>query len=118
VLDELSAAEPAIVEGADLLPDLLQRGGVGLDRAVWMVPTPEFQIRHYAAREWVSEYLKDCADPSVAFKNWMCRDVLFAERVRDLAATVGGRVIVVDGTVSIEDTTWAVAEHLGLASGR
>jgi hypothetical protein len=117
VMEELPADEPAIVEGADLLPDLLQRAGVGLDRAVWMVPTQEFQIRHYAAREWVYEYLKDCADPSAAFRNWMCRDVLFAERVRDLAATVGGRVIVVDGTASIEDTTRAVARHFGLGRG-
>jgi hypothetical protein len=114
VMEELSANEPAIVEGADLLPDLLHRAGVGLDRAVWLVPTPEFQLRHYAAREWVSEYLKDCADRSAAFRNWMCRDVLFAERVRDLAATVGGRVIVVDGTVSLAETVDRIAEHFGL----
>jgi hypothetical protein len=118
VLDELSPAEPAIVEGADLLPDLLQRAGVGMNRAVWLVPTPEFQIRHYAAREWVSEYLKDCADPQAAFRNWMCRDVLFAERIRDLATTVGGRVIVVDGTMSLEEVVRVVGEHLGLWGAR
>jgi hypothetical protein len=44
----------------------------------------------------------------------MCRDVLFAERVRDLAATVGGRVIVVDGTVSLAETVDRIAEHFGL----
>jgi hypothetical protein len=117
LLGELAALpsdRAAIVEGADLLPDLLQRGGVDLDRAVWLVPTAEFQIRHYSAREWVAAYLQDCDDPEAAFRNWMCRDVLFAERVRGLAATVGGRVIVVDGTVSIEDIAHVVAGHLCL----
>jgi hypothetical protein len=106
--------EPAIVEGADLLPDLLQRAGVGLNRAVWLMPTPEFQIRHYAGRKWVAAYLHDCPDPEAAFQNWMRRDVLFAEQVRDLAAVEGGRVLVVDGTVSVEEIARVVAGQLGL----
>jgi hypothetical protein len=117
-LAALPSDEPAIVEGADLLPDLLQVAGVDLDRAVWLVPTAEFQIRHYAAREWVAAYLQDCDDPEAAFRNWMRRDGLFAERVRGLAARVRGRVIVVDGTVSLEDISSAVAEGLSLAATR
>lgn len=115
-LDALPSDRPVIVEGADLLPDLLQRAGVDLERAVWLVPTAEFQMRHYAARDWVTGYLRDCADPEAAFRNWMRRDVLFAERVRELAATVGGRVIVVEGTVSIDDVARRVALYLCLSS--
>ena len=111
----LPAGRPAIVEGADLLPDLLLRIGVAPHRAVWLVPTAEFQVRHYAARDWVAGYLRDCADPEAAFRNWMRRDILFAEHVRELAATAGGRVIVVDGTVSVAEIVRAVAEHLGLS---
>jgi hypothetical protein len=117
-LTALPSHEPAIVEGADLLPDLLEGAGVDLGRAVWLVPTAEFQIRHYALREWVTAYLRNCDDPEAAFRNWMRRDVLFAERVKELAATVGGRVIVVDGTMSLEDLTRAVAEHLNLSGTR
>jgi hypothetical protein len=111
----LPADRPIIVEGADLLPDLLRGVGVDLGQAVWLVPTAEFQIRHYAARAWVTGYLRDCDDPEAAFRNWMRRDVLFAESVKELAATVGGRAIVVDGTVSVQDVTHAVAEHLSLS---
>jgi len=117
-LAALPSDQPAIVEGADLLPGLLQMAGVDLDRAVWLVPTAEFQIRHYAARDWVTAYLQDCDDPEAAFRNWMRRDGLFAERVRGLAATVGGRVIVVDGTVSLDEMARAVAGHLCLADTR
>jgi hypothetical protein len=117
-LAALPSDQPTVVEGADLLPDLLKRAHVRLDRAVWLVPTPEFQIRHYAARNWVAAYLRDCADPEAAFRNWMRRDILFAQQVRDLAAAVGGRVFVVDGTVSIADTVRVVAGHLGLTHSR
>jgi hypothetical protein len=55
-LGALLAGRPAVVEGADLLPDLLEGVGVPMDRGVWMVPTPEFQLRHYATRERVPAY--------------------------------------------------------------
>ena len=105
---------PAVVEGADLLPELLRRIGVPVDRAVWMVPTPEFQLRHYAKREGVPAYLRGCADPAQAFQNWMRRDALFAEHVTQLAASVGGRVLVVDSLASVREAAGIVERQFGL----
>jgi hypothetical protein len=48
----------------------------------------------------------------------MRRDILFAEHVRDLAAAVGARVLVVDETVSIAETARMVGEYLGLSCRR
>jgi hypothetical protein len=121
LLDELAALPAdrlAIVEGADLLPDLLQDIGVPMDRAIWMVPTPAFQLRHYALRAWVPAYLQDCADPQQAFRNWMQRDALFARQVRQLAEELGGRVVVVDSTGSLEQATGIVERHFGLSTTR
>ncbi len=117
LLEELAALPadpPAVVEGADLLPDLLRRIGVPMDHAVWMVPTPQFQLRHYATREWVPAYLQGCPDPAQAFQNWMRRDALFAGHVTELAASVGGRVLVVDGLESLKDAVGTVERHFGL----
>jgi hypothetical protein len=114
----LSADRPAVVEGADLLPDLLQGIGVPMGRAVWMVPTPAFQLRHYAMREWVPAYLQDCPDPEQAFGNWMRRDVLFALRITKLVGSAGGRVIVVDSTESLEVAAGIVQQHFGLSTTR
>jgi hypothetical protein len=113
-LDGLPADRPTVVEGADLLPDLLQQIGVPMDRAVWMVPTAQFQLRHYAMREWVPAYLEGCADPEQAFRNWMQRDVLFAQHIRELADDMGGRVIVVDSRESLEEAAGIVERHFGL----
>jgi hypothetical protein len=120
LLAELAAVPgdcSVLVEGADLLPDLLHGNGVPMDRAVWMVPTPQFQLRHYALREWVPAYLRDCTDPEQAFRNWMHRDALFAGHVSDLAAAVGARVIIVDGTRTLAETAQLVERHLGLPGG-
>jgi hypothetical protein len=103
-----------IAEGADLLPESLAGAGVPMERAIWIVPTPEFQRRHYAARSWVEPYLAGCPDPAAAFENWMRRDALYARHVRLSAERAGGRVLVVDGARSLEDTVSAVEQHFGL----
>ena len=114
LLASLPPDDRVLVEGADLLPDLLGAHGVPISKAIWIVPTPDFQLRHYAAREWVEGYVAECPDPAQAFANWMRRDMLFAEYVRAQAAMVGGRVVVIDGTHSIEETTQLVEDHFGL----
>lgn len=114
LLAELPARADLLVEGADLLPALLAGHGVPDERSIWLVPTPEFQVRHYARRPWVGAYLADCPDPAAAFGSWMQRDIRFAAHVRSTAAAIGGRVIVVDGTGTVAATAAEVARHFGL----
>ena len=107
--------DPArLVEGADLLPELLAGHGVPPEQSIWIVPSAEFQVRHYAQRPWVDTYLAGCPDPAAAFDSWMQRDVRFAAHVRRTAAELGRRVIVVDGTGTLAGTAAEVAPHLGL----
>jgi hypothetical protein len=107
-------AGPALIEGADLLPSGLRELGVPPSRAVWLIPTPAFQRRFYAARDWVAPYLSGYADPVAAFASWMRRDDLFAEHVRVTAAQAGYRVIVVDGSRTIPETAEIIEDHLSL----
>jgi hypothetical protein len=85
------ADRPVLVEGAGLLPELLQAIGVPTDRAIWLVPTPEFQLRYYSARDWVPDYLRQCADPRRAFDNWMQRDMLFARSIHGGSSNLRGK---------------------------
>ncbi len=114
LLEEIPSAPRVLVEGADLLPELLRRIDVPMERAIWVVPTPDFQLSHYRRREWVAPYLTDCAHPARAFANWMRRDILFAEHVRQRAAELGGTVIVVDGSRSVEEIAGMVGDHFRL----
>jgi hypothetical protein len=112
---ELRAApKPTVAEGADLLPELLQSAGIPFDRAVWLVPTPEFQLHHYGRRLWAQPYVADCPDPAAAFASWMRRDTLFADHVATETRRLGGRLLVVDGSRPADDLAAEVVRHFGL----
>jgi hypothetical protein len=114
VVASLPSDDRVLAEGTDLLPELLAGHGVPMNQAIWIVPTPEFQLRYYAQREWVAAYLEECADPVQAFENWMRRDILFADHVRERAAGLGATVMIVDGGRSFEQNAGLVEEHFGL----
>jgi len=91
-----------IMEGAALLPDLLERLPVDKLRAVFVIPTYSFQRSHYEKRGFIHEILAECKDPGTAFDNWMRRDHLFGEEVKRQANLRGYPVLVVDGSEDIE----------------
>jgi hypothetical protein len=105
---------PVIVEGAALLPPLLARAGIPRHRAIWIVPTEEFQREHYARREWRHDVVKECSDPDIAWENWMARDAGFARVVAAEAESLGFRVLTIDGCVPLAETVKVVEEHFGL----
>jgi hypothetical protein len=113
-LADLSTTRPLVVEGADLLPELMETLGVPSERSVWLVPTPDFQWRYYRSRTWVRPYLAGCPDPERAFANWMRRDVIFADYVARTARQRGGAVLVVDGSAAVEGIAELVGRHFGL----
>jgi hypothetical protein len=92
-----------VAEGAALLPSLLASEGVPPDRAVWLVPTEEFQRRHYRQRAWARELVAPLPDPADAFDRWMRRDAAFARIVQAEARDLGYRVVTVDGSVTARD---------------
>lgn len=112
----LPSTRPIIAEGAALLPDLLDRLGVVWGRAIWVVPTETFQREHYSRREWRHNVLKECAAPDRAWQNWMDRDAGFARSVAREARRLGFRILVVDGSRSIEETTLHVGRHFGFGA--
>ncbi|WP_367128020.1 hypothetical protein [Saccharothrix sp. HUAS TT1] len=100
VRDVAAIGGAVVVEGAALLPELVAGLGVPAARAAWLVPTPRFQVRHYARRAWARELLRDAPDPGGAFRRWMRRDARFAAAVAGQARDPGHRVVVVDGSRS------------------
>lgn len=87
---------PLIAEGTGLLPKMVAHLGVPPKQAVFLIPTPRFQLRHYARRPYPKILLRECNDPRAAYKRWMKRDMLFADRVEQEAREEGYPVIRVD----------------------
>jgi hypothetical protein len=98
---DLDGIGPAVAEGAALMPDLLAEHGVEPGRAVWIVPTEQFQRRYYTQRAWARDLVAGLEDPDGAFDRWMRRDAAFARLVADRAHALGYRVITVDGSIDI-----------------
>lgn len=103
-----------LVEGAAALPECVHPLLTAENHAIWLVPRREFQMQHYAAREWIHGILGQCREPEVAFAHWMGRDAGFANSVAADAEAKGLKVIWVDGSHSLQENTAAVAAHLGI----
>jgi hypothetical protein len=88
-LAALPPSPPIVVEGPQVLPDLVPAGSP----AVFLVSTPEFQRSVLERRP-----LPDTADPPRALANRIEKDRLYAERVAALAHDRGFPVVRVDGS--------------------
>ncbi len=113
ILDDLrSMSGPVVAEGSALLPELLASHGVGADRAVWMVPTPEFQRYHYAQRPWARRLLAGLPEAAGAFETWMQRDSQFAADVSAQAREFGYRVWTIDGSSAADEIAAQITAEL------
>lgn len=121
ILDDLRllpADRPILAEGSALLPELFDGTGVSPNRAIWLVPTPEFQRETYARREWVAGILAECEKPEQAWRNWMDRDAGFAAHVAEQARLRNRAIITVDGSEPVEAVLPRVIHHFGLDGNR
>jgi hypothetical protein len=91
VLEDLRSLpeQPAVlVEGPQVVPELLPEGA----RAVFLIPSPEFQRANLSVRPMPS------SDPERALANRLVKDRVYADRIAGLARERGFTVIDVDGT--------------------
>ena len=119
VLEDLRSTpkhKPLLVEGAALLPGEVAGVLAERRRAVWVVPTADFQREHYSKREWVGGVVGQCENPEAAFDNWMGRDIEFARWVAAEAGALGLEILRADGTRTAEENASAVASHFRLTA--
>ncbi|MEM7349894.1 MAG: hypothetical protein AAF657_03755 [Acidobacteriota bacterium] len=110
---------PVLVEGAGLLPAKIARWIPSPNQALWLVSTADFRRRHRPqSGPQVAELLSDCRDPQAAYRRWMARDELYAEWLSGEVRRIGGRVLRVDGSSSLEETIDRIASGLGLGQSR
>jgi len=117
ILEDLAAFPPdtpIVAEGTALLPELVAPLLQGQRQALWIVPTASFQREHYERRPWINDILRQCADPGLAFDNWMRRDIGFADAVEESAGALGLPVIRVDGKEDADEVFTRVCGVLRL----
>lgn len=93
-----------VVEGFRLLPHLVQPLLSEGQRAVWLLPSPEFRQAVVEARggsQW--GFLAGTSDPNRALCNLLARDRLFTDRLREETARLGLAVIGVERELTEDD---------------
>lgn len=104
IVEDLLAVEGGVVaEGFRLLPHLV---APLTDRAVWLLPTPEFRTAAFDARGIPWAIPAQTTDYRRARRNLLERDRLFTERIRAETARLNLPAIEVDATTT-EDTLTA-----------
>ena len=111
----LTKRKSLLVEGSALLPAQVASVLSRPSRAIWLIPTADFQRAHYSKRDWVRGVLAQCSEPEVAFYNWMERDIRFARWVEAEANATHLSLLRVDGNLTIEQNAEAVARHFQLS---
>jgi hypothetical protein len=108
--------KPLLVEGTALLPRQVINVLPERNRAIWIVPTADFQRGHYSKREWVFEILAQCDNSEAAFQNWMKRDAEFAHWIAAEVNALGLELLRVDGKDTVEDNAMTVAAHFSFSA--
>ena len=103
-----------ITEGAVYFPKLMKQSGISGSRYISITPVKEFQITHYRERDFVPLVLEGCSDKEKAFRNWMDRDVLFAQEVQRQCQKENYVSVINDGTMEMDELVNLVAVHFGL----
>lgn len=113
-ISNISNQNGIITEGAAYLPHLIKCCNISNIHYVNITPTPEFQIHHFRKRPFVSYVLNGCSDKEKAFMNWMDRDILFANTVRQQSEEIGYKTFINDGKSSIDELVDKVCRHFFL----
>jgi 2-phosphoglycerate kinase len=100
-----------VVEGFRLLPTMVRPLLARPEQAVWLLPTPEFRKRAFAARGSTMSIAGRTGDPARALANLLRRDAAFTER---LAAETGSAGWEIDGREPLEHLIGRVARRFGL----
>jgi hypothetical protein len=115
-LADLPDEPPILAEGFKLLPRLVSPLLSRPDRAVWLIPTPEFRRAAFESRGWTWEIPRKTSDPERALANLLARDGLFTDELLKEARALQLPVIEIDCDLSVDQVMMRVAESLGLTT--
>jgi hypothetical protein len=111
-IDDLAAQPrhaPVLAEGPGLLPDCVAPLLASPRQALWLVPTEAFKraTQPTRGRAWMDQ----TSDPTRTYENLLALDLQLARDVKRRAEELGLRVVVVDGSRSVDEMAAVVAEH-------
>lgn len=106
-----------IAEGFRLLPHLVKPLLSSRERAVWLLPTPEFRRAAFASRGTAGDIPRKTKDPELALRNLLERDRMFTTRLVEETKRLELRAIEVNSLMSEQELAGRVTEAFALGRG-
>ena len=104
-----------LVDGFRLLPHLVAPLLASRNRAVWLLPTPDFRrlvVESRGGSSW--SFIAKTSDPERALQNLLERDRIFTDMLREETARLDLHAIEVDTTTTEDDLAKRVTDRFGL----
>jgi Shikimate kinase len=109
-----TAGPGVLAEGFRLLPHLVKPLLSSRDRAVWLLPTPEFRRATFAGRGTAGDIPRKTNDPERALRNLLERDRMFTNRLVDETKRLELHAIEVHSLMSEDELAGLVTQAFGL----
>ena len=105
---------PTLAEGFKLLPRAVSPLLSDIHQAIWLLPTREFRHAAFDTRGSTWEIPDRTSDPERALANLVARDELFRESLDREIRLLGLRMLKMDGSRQIAESSRLVASSFGL----
>jgi hypothetical protein len=113
-LQKLPPDQAIVVEGFNLLPELVKPLLSHANQGLWLIPTPEFRLAAFKSRGTLWSIAEKTSNPERALSNLLERDRLFTIRLQEVIEKVGVPSINVDNLMAEGDLEDRVATLFGL----
>ena len=113
-LDQLPDDKPILVEGINLLPNLIKEEIVNINHAVWLVADESFYIEHQMNRKELFERIKQCSNQEQALQNYMSNDLAFGKYILNETKRLGLNVIKTDNESDIKKNIELISRYFSL----
>src|SRR5439155_5930725 len=104
---------PVLAEGWGFRPELVAPLLDSPRRAIFLVPSDDFQQRQLRELPRAGRVSFPTSDPERAQRNRVGRDRLLAGELVESARRLGLRTVMVDGTLTVDEVADLVGEHFG-----
>ena len=114
-LYQLPDDKPVLVEGINLLPNIIKEEIVNINHAVWLVADESFYIKHQMNRKELFERIKQCSNQEQALQNYMSNDLAFGKYILNETKRLGLNVIKTDNESDIKKNIELISRYFSLA---
>lgn len=102
-LSLLSTNKPILVEGNQLLPQLVLPYLSDSKKAIWIIPDEEFMENNFNKRKFINNKLNSSTNPTLGKNNWIKRNSMLIDYIKESVAENSLNSLLISSEYNIEN---------------